>query len=111
MLVFIIGCTQKQAQTENKDSVKIAIHAKDSIATDTPNPMNATEVQALISAGLPGAQVSVQSDDDTHFAALIVAPREISMQRVHMCADDWSESERTDIVGGLLNMGLVAKHA
>ena len=36
MLVFIIGCTQKQAQTENKDSVKIAIHAKDSIATDTP---------------------------------------------------------------------------
>lgn len=35
--------------------------------------MNATDVQALISAGLPGAQVIVESDDDTHFAALIVA--------------------------------------
>ena len=35
--------------------------------------MNATEVQALIAAGLPGAKVIVQSDDDTHFAALIVA--------------------------------------
>ena len=35
--------------------------------------MNATEVQALIAAGLPGAQVLVESDDDTHFAARIVA--------------------------------------
>jgi acid stress-induced BolA-like protein IbaG/YrbA len=37
--------------------------------------MNASEVQALIAAGLPGAQVIVQSDDDTHFEALIVAPQ------------------------------------
>jgi acid stress-induced BolA-like protein IbaG/YrbA len=37
--------------------------------------MNATEVQALIAAGLPGAQVIVESDDDTHFAALVVAPQ------------------------------------
>jgi acid stress-induced BolA-like protein IbaG/YrbA len=37
--------------------------------------MNAAEVQALIEAGLPGAQVRVQSDDDTHFEALIVAPQ------------------------------------
>jgi acid stress-induced BolA-like protein IbaG/YrbA len=37
--------------------------------------MNATEVQALIAAGLPGAQVIVESDDDTHFVALIVAPQ------------------------------------
>jgi acid stress-induced BolA-like protein IbaG/YrbA len=37
--------------------------------------MNAGEVQALIEAGLPGAQVRVQSDDDTHFEAVIVAPQ------------------------------------
>lgn len=35
--------------------------------------MNAQEVQSLIAAGLPGAQVLVESDDDTHFAARIVA--------------------------------------
>ena len=35
--------------------------------------MNAAEVQSLIEAGLPGAQVRVQSDDDTHFEAVIVA--------------------------------------
>jgi acid stress-induced BolA-like protein IbaG/YrbA len=35
--------------------------------------MNAIEVQTLIAAGLPGAQVIVESDDDTHFAARIVA--------------------------------------
>jgi acid stress-induced BolA-like protein IbaG/YrbA len=37
--------------------------------------MNAAEVQALIAAGLPGAQVHVASDDDTHFEAVIVAPQ------------------------------------
>jgi acid stress-induced BolA-like protein IbaG/YrbA len=37
--------------------------------------MNQTEVRALIEAGLPGAQVQVKSDDDTHFEALIVAPQ------------------------------------
>jgi acid stress-induced BolA-like protein IbaG/YrbA len=37
--------------------------------------MNAAEVQALIAAGLPGAQVRVASDDDTHFEASIVAPQ------------------------------------
>lgn len=37
--------------------------------------MNASEVQALIAAGLPGAQVQVESDDNTHFGALIVAPQ------------------------------------
>lgn len=35
--------------------------------------MNATEVQRLIEAGLPGARVQVMSDDDTHFEAVIVA--------------------------------------
>lgn len=35
--------------------------------------MNAREVQSLIEAGLPGAQVRVMSDDDTHFEALIIA--------------------------------------
>jgi acid stress-induced BolA-like protein IbaG/YrbA len=35
--------------------------------------MNAAEVQSLIEQGLPGAQVRVASDDDTHFEATIVA--------------------------------------
>jgi acid stress-induced BolA-like protein IbaG/YrbA len=35
--------------------------------------MNAAQVRSLIQAGLPGAQVQVASDDDTHFEALIVA--------------------------------------
>jgi acid stress-induced BolA-like protein IbaG/YrbA len=35
--------------------------------------MNALDVQRLIQAGLPGAQVRVESDDDTHFSAVIVA--------------------------------------
>ena len=34
--------------------------------------MNAAEVQSLIEAGLPGAQVRVSSPDDTHFEAVIV---------------------------------------
>jgi acid stress-induced BolA-like protein IbaG/YrbA len=37
--------------------------------------MNAAEVQTLIENGLPGARVRVDSDDDTHFEALIVAPQ------------------------------------
>jgi acid stress-induced BolA-like protein IbaG/YrbA len=37
--------------------------------------MNAVEVQSLIASGLPGAQVHVASDDDTHFEAVIVAPQ------------------------------------
>ncbi len=37
--------------------------------------MNPEEVARLIRAGLPGAQVHVQSDDNTHFAARIVAPQ------------------------------------
>ncbi len=37
--------------------------------------MNANEVRQLIETGLPGAQVQVMSDDDTHFEAIIVAPQ------------------------------------
>jgi acid stress-induced BolA-like protein IbaG/YrbA len=37
--------------------------------------MNANEVRRLIEAGLPGAQVEVRSDDDTHFESVIVAPQ------------------------------------
>ena len=37
--------------------------------------MNANEVRQLIEAGLPGAQVQVMSDDDTHFESVIVAPQ------------------------------------
>lgn len=39
------------------------------------SPMNAAEVQTLIQNGLPGAQVRVDSPDDTHFEAVIVAPQ------------------------------------
>jgi acid stress-induced BolA-like protein IbaG/YrbA len=35
--------------------------------------MNPEEVERLIRAGLPGAQVEVRSDDQTHFAARVIA--------------------------------------
>jgi acid stress-induced BolA-like protein IbaG/YrbA len=35
--------------------------------------MNPEEVARLIRAGLPDAQVEVQSDDHTHFAARVIA--------------------------------------
>jgi acid stress-induced BolA-like protein IbaG/YrbA len=34
--------------------------------------MTAQEIQALIEAGLPGAQVAVRGDDGTHFEADVV---------------------------------------
>ena len=40
----------------------------------SPAAMTPTDITALIEAGLPGAQVQVRSDDDTHFEALIVSP-------------------------------------
>jgi acid stress-induced BolA-like protein IbaG/YrbA len=42
--------------------------------------MNPEEVARLIRVGLPGAQVEVQSDDRTHFAARVVA-REFAQLR------------------------------
>lgn len=42
--------------------------------------MDAEEVARLIRAGLPDAQVRVQTDDNTHFAARIVA-REFAQLR------------------------------
>jgi len=36
-------------------------------------PMNPEQVAQLIRAGLPGADVRVESDDNTHFSARIVA--------------------------------------
>ena len=35
--------------------------------------MNPEDIARLIRAGLPGAQVRVQSEDNTHFAARVVA--------------------------------------
>ena len=35
--------------------------------------MDPNEVARLIEAGMPGAQVRVMSDDNTHFAALVVS--------------------------------------
>lgn len=44
--------------------------------------MNATEVQRLIEAGLPGARVQVMSDDDTHFEAVIVAEQFVGKRMI-----------------------------
>lgn len=35
--------------------------------------MNPTQIEELIRAGLPGAMVSVRSDDNVHFEALVVS--------------------------------------
>ena len=37
--------------------------------------MNAAEVRAKIEAGLPGSRVEVETSDDTHFAARVIAPQ------------------------------------
>ena len=37
--------------------------------------MNAAEVRARIETGLPGSRVEVRTDDDTHFAARVIAPQ------------------------------------
>jgi acid stress-induced BolA-like protein IbaG/YrbA len=42
--------------------------------------MSPEEVARLIRAGLPGAEVEVQSDDQTHFAARIVASEFASLR-------------------------------
>jgi acid stress-induced BolA-like protein IbaG/YrbA len=44
--------------------------------------MNATEVQRLIEAGLPGARVRVMSEDDTHFEAVIVAEQFVGKRMI-----------------------------
>jgi len=35
--------------------------------------MNPQEIEALIVAGLPGSEVSVLSDDNTHYEAVVVS--------------------------------------
>ena len=42
--------------------------------------MNSQEIAELIRAGLPGAEVRVESDDNTHFAARVVS-QEFAGQR------------------------------
>jgi acid stress-induced BolA-like protein IbaG/YrbA len=37
--------------------------------------MTADEVTRMIQAGLPGANVHVRTDDDTHFEAVVIAPQ------------------------------------
>ena len=44
--------------------------------------MNPEEVARLIRAGLPGAQVEVQSEDQTHFAARVIAPEFANLRRL-----------------------------
>lgn len=35
--------------------------------------MKPSDIEQMIATGLPGCQVEVSSDDDTHFAAVVVA--------------------------------------
>jgi len=44
--------------------------------------MSPEEVARLIRAGLPGAQVSVQSEDNTHFSARVVAREFAPLRRL-----------------------------
>lgn len=44
--------------------------------------MKAADVQALIESGLPGARVRVNSDDDTHFEAVIVAEQFVGKRMI-----------------------------
>ncbi len=44
--------------------------------------MNAEQVAELIRAGLPGADVQVVSDDNTHFAARVVSEQFVGMRSV-----------------------------
>jgi acid stress-induced BolA-like protein IbaG/YrbA len=37
--------------------------------------MNPEEVKAMIEAGLPNAQIQVQSEDNVHFSTCIVSPQ------------------------------------
>jgi len=53
---------------------QIGYHGRPSHRTDIL-PMNAAAIQSLIEAGLPGAEVRVATEDDTHFEALIIAPQ------------------------------------
>jgi len=39
------------------------------------SPMTPERIAEMIRAGLPGASVRVESDDNTHFASLVVAPQ------------------------------------
>jgi acid stress-induced BolA-like protein IbaG/YrbA len=45
------------------------------IAAMNSSIMSPEKVAELIRAGLPGATVHVESDDNTHFASLVVAPQ------------------------------------
>jgi len=38
-------------------------------------PMNPEQIADLIRTGLPGADVLVQSEDNTHFSARVIAPQ------------------------------------
>jgi acid stress-induced BolA-like protein IbaG/YrbA len=44
--------------------------------------MNPQDVADLIRAGLPDADIHVESDDDRHFAARIVAPEFAGLRRI-----------------------------
>ena len=44
--------------------------------------MNATEVKSLIAAGLTGAHIVVETDDDTHFEAVIVTDQFVGKRMI-----------------------------
>jgi len=53
--------------------------------------MDPEDVKALIDAGLPGADVRIMSDDNTHYAALVISDAFAGMrpiarhQKVYQC--------------------------
>ncbi len=46
------------------------------------NLMDPSEIKRLIAAELPGAEVRVQSPDNTHFEAVVVAPQFAGMRSI-----------------------------
>ena len=44
--------------------------------------MDPEDVKALIGEGLPGAEIQVQSDDNTHYAAVVISEEFAGMRRL-----------------------------
>jgi acid stress-induced BolA-like protein IbaG/YrbA len=49
---------------------------------ETPMPIEARDIEALIREAFPNAKISVQGDDGAHFAAEVIDPSFKGMNRV-----------------------------
>jgi acid stress-induced BolA-like protein IbaG/YrbA len=73
IIIFVAtGRNDTQSKAIYSDSCDFATLRAFSRYQGLPN-MDPTEIVSLIEAGLPQAEVSVLSDDNTHFEALIVS--------------------------------------